>query len=401
MPVPANFSVHSCAVCQPTVPPQQNRTTGNESAAPSATSVAAQCDRCGEPSQDLATTAEFGRACRTCTPGWSECARCRYTTSTTWRTDTGDRVCPACINRFFDHCGACSLYTADSRYVSGGVRVCSGCAQNYNSCEHCGALLLDHNECDSCGSHGRVWSYNYKPDPRFFGQGPVFLGLELEIIVPQHKYEVCASTVGESIGDLAYLKHDSSIEPSGFELVTHPMSYRYAIERFPWEVLEQLDELGCRSDDSVGIHVHVSRDGFDSAAHIFRWAKLIYRNESQTVALARRRSNYAAFSPIARARVKHTAKDDLPRFGMDRYQAINPHPRKSLEVRVFAGSLDHQQVQAALAFVAATVEYTRTLTCTQVVRHGGWEWEQFTTWVAQHEDYAPLHAEMEALECAC
>ncbi|MEV6096173.1 amidoligase family protein [Nocardia sp. NPDC051981] len=285
--------------------------------------------------------------------------------------------------------------------MSGGSRVCTHCAQNYRPCEQCGTLLPDRTDCENCGSAGRIWNYNYKPDPRFFGHGPVFLGLELEIIVPHHNYDACAATVGEHVRDLAYLKHDSSIEPLGFELVTHPMDYQFAIEHFPWPLLERLTELGCRSDHSVGIHVHVSRNGFDSAAHIFRWAKLIYRNESQTVALARRRSRYAVFSPIARERVKHTAKDDLRRYGMNRYQAINPHPRKSLELRVFAGSLGPQQVQAALAFVAASVEYTRTLTSTDVVRHGGWDWEQFTAWVSQREEYAPLRAEMEALACAC
>ncbi|WP_228567036.1 amidoligase family protein [Nocardia sp. SYP-A9097] len=345
-------------------------------------------------------TVELGRLCHTCADGWSECARCRYHTPTTWRTDTGDRVCPACVDRFFDRCAACSLYTADSRYVSGGFRVCSRCAQSYSSCEECGTLLPEHTDCESCESDGRIWNYNYKPDPRFFGHGPMFFGLELEIVVPSHNYQTCASMVGDYVRELAYLKYDSSIEPLGFELVTHPMDYRFAIEKFPWQLIEQLKELGCRSDQSVGIHVHVSRDGFDSAAHIFRWAKLIYRNEPQTVALARRRSPFAQFSTTARERVKHTAKDDMRRYGLNRYQAINPHPRKSLELRVFAGSLDIQQVQAALAFAAATVEYTRTLTSTEVIRQGGWDWNQFTAWVNQHEEYAPLRAEMEALACA-
>ncbi|WP_327139068.1 amidoligase family protein [Nocardia sp. NBC_01327] len=294
----------------------------------------------------------------------------------------------------------CTLYTADSRYVSGGFRVCSRCAQNYRSCADCGTLLPEHTDCDSCDSGGRVWNYNYKPDPRFFGHGPVFLGLELEIVVPSHNYQACASTVSDHVRDLAYLKYDSSIEPLGFELVTHPMDYRFAMEQFPWHLLERLRNLGCRSDQNVGIHVHVSRDGFDSAAHIYRWAKLIYRNETQTVALARRRSTYAEFSTTARERVKHTAKNDMHRYGLNRYQAINPHPRHSLELRIFAGSLDLQHVQAALAFAAATVEYTRTLTSTDVIRQHGWDWDQFTAWVTQREQYAPLAAEMEALACA-
>ncbi|MGW5110631.1 hypothetical protein [Nocardia sp. NPDC004123] len=46
-------------------------------------------------------------------------------------------------------------------------------------------------------------------------------------------------------------------------------------------------------------------------------------------------------------------------------------------MRAVAGSLDRQQVQAALTFAVATVEYTRTLTFTAVIQQGGWYWNQF------------------------
>ncbi|MFE3001371.1 amidoligase family protein [Nocardia sp. NPDC059246] len=292
------------------------------------------------------------------------------------------------------------MFTAESRYVSGGLRACSGCAQRYTECAECGTLTRD-TGCDECSSHGYVWNYSYKPDPRFLGVGPVFLGLELEIIVPTGDYHMSALTVSDHLGRIGYLKHDSSIQPLGFELVTHPMDYRFAIEEFPWHLLDRLVELGCTSDNKVGIHVHVSRDGFASPTHIYRWAKLIYRNEAQAVKLARRRTHFADFTARARRKVRHAAKDELRHYDLDRYQAINPHPRHTLELRIFAGSLDRQHVQAALAFVDASVEYTRGLTSADVLHDGGWEWARFVDWVSRHDKYAPLRAEMEALECAC
>ncbi|WP_246011581.1 amidoligase family protein [Nocardia mexicana] len=297
----------------------------------------------------------------------------------------------------------CFRYTDASRYVAGGLRACRVCADGFDACGECGTLLPEGVDCDGCRPDGRVWNYSYKPNPRFFGSGRhrLFLGAELEIIVPDDTYAECVDTVCDRVGRLAYLKRDASIEPRGFELVTHPMDYRFAIEEFPWPLLGELSDLGCQSDDRVGLHVHASRAGFSSPAHIYRWAKLVYRNESHTVALARRRSDYAGFSPAARARVKDSAKGDLRRFGLDRFQAINPHPRHTLELRVFAGSLDPQRVQAALAFTAASIEYTRGLTTADVVRRDGWAWSRFTAWVDYHPEYAPLSAEMEALECAC
>ncbi|MFB8005225.1 hypothetical protein [Nocardia sp. NPDC056000] len=58
-------------------------------------------------------------------------------------------------------------------------------------------------------------------------------------------------------------------------------------------------------------------------------------------------------------------------------------------------------MQAALAFAAATVEYTRGLDSAAVIQHSGWDWHRFTAWVRRHPEYAPLQAELEALTCAC
>ncbi|WP_231951294.1 amidoligase family protein [Nocardia terpenica] len=259
----------------------------------------------------------------------------------------------------------------------------------------------DDSACDDCDPGSLVRRYSYKPDPRFLGAGPLYLGVELEIIVPTDRFDRCAREAADATRGTAYLKHDTSIQPNGFELVTHPMDYPWAMNRFPWPLLDRLRELGCRSDDRVGLHVHASRAGFSSPAHIFRWAKLIYRNQAQTTALARRNSPYAQFSSRARSRTRATAKGELHRFGLDRYQAINPHPRHTLEVRVFAGSLDPCRVQAALGFVAASVEYTRALTAAEIARAGGWQWSRFAAWVHTHAEYAPLAREMEATACAC
>lgn len=245
-----------------------------------------------------------------------------------------------------------------------------------------------------------MWNYTYKPDPIFHGEGPLFLGLELEIVVPEYRFQDCARVATDQLGRLGYLKRDSSIRPCGFELVTHPMSYRFALEGFPWPLLGSLADLGCVADESVGLHVHVSRAGFDSLTHVYRWMKLLYRNEPEVVSLARRRSHYAPFDDRARAKARDTAKGPVHALGLDRYQAINPHPRHTLELRMFASSLEPDEVTAALAFAAASVEYTRGLRIPEV-RAGGWGWGRFAEWVAARPEYLPLTMQMEDLACAC
>ncbi len=359
-----------------------------------------RCDRCRGLTREPITTAEDQRLCRSCAAGLVGCVSCRALTDPSLRTDTGEIVCARCAMVFFDRCFGCARYSDASRYVSGGQRVCRRCADGFRSCTECDTLLRAGRACDPCARPDRVWNYSYKPDPRFHGDGPLFLGLELEIIVPEHSYAECVALASEELGGLGYLKQDSSIRPTGFELVTHPMSFGYALERFPWLLLEALAERGCETDSTVGLHVHASRAGFASPAHIYRWLKLLYRNESAVARLARRRSHYAPFDVLARAKARDTAKSHQHALGLDRYQAINPYPRHTLELRVFASSLDVQCVQAALAFTAASIHYTRDLRVTDV-RAGAWEWARFAAWAAAQPAYRPLIAEMEDLACAC
>lgn len=65
--------------------------------------------------------------------------------------------------------------------------------------------------------------YSYKPAPRFFGTGNVFLGLELEVEAPSFE----AKDAGlRNAGNPAwcYAKRDGSLGTYGWEMVTHPIS---------------------------------------------------------------------------------------------------------------------------------------------------------------------------------
>ncbi|WP_232840203.1 MULTISPECIES: amidoligase family protein [Nocardia] len=360
------------------------------------------CDGCHDHALRVTETADDRRLCSACARAWGGCVSCARLTEPHERTDTDRVVCYPCASAFFDRCFHCGRHSAASRYVSGGLRACTRCAGGFTACERCGTLRRGGRECELCSYPARVRNYSFKPDPRFHGDGPLYLGLELEIVVPDHVHDTAVGVVTDRLGGLGYVKRDSSIEPGGFELVSHPMSYRYALDEFPWGLLGELAELGCGTNAGVGLHVHASRAGFVSPAHVYRWMKLLYRNESQVTRLARRRSRYAPFDRVARSRVKDTAKNHVAALGLDRYQAINPYPRHTLELRVFSSSLDVGRVQAALAFTAASIDYTRTLRIADV-RAGAWEWDRFAAWVHTRPAYSPLVAQLRELEltCAC
>ena len=331
----------------------------------------------------------------------STCERCDGP-----RTASG--ACDTCVT--CDRCNEPELPDDTVRTVRGST-ICADCrADHYWQCEQCDGWNRDSDDCGN-GCHrsdcdcrddddddfgGLVRYASYHPEPVFHGTGPLFLGPEIEIETPYHRGDECARLAGSMLGELGYLKADGSLS-GGFEIVTHPMSYQWAMAHFPWQMLTHLDELGCETPSNTGIHVHVSRAAFASPCHTFRWMKFIYRNEHQVTVLARRTSpDYAAFTDDDRRAVKHYAKGGYGR----RYRAINTQNSDTFELRIFASSLKPREVQAALGFAAASVEYTRDLTVHQIL-HGGWTWAAFVDWLAEHRTYAPLLHDLQARQCVC
>ncbi len=296
-------------------------------------------------------------------------------------------------------CGTCGVsgvtYTPNGAGLGTTYRPrCGECAASeWYQCIGCDDYFLYDRTCDSdsdwctsccdccCSPDGgtpftpsSINSYMYKPSPVFHGEGRVFLGLELEI--ETYSTSACADVATARLGALGYLKEDGSLS-CGFEIVTHPMTHQYAADSFPWEMLKELSDCGADAGDSAGVHVHVNRSAFDGPAHVFRWMKLVYRNQGPVQGLARRRSSqWARFSDTARRGVKGYAKGE--RYA-DRYEAVNVTNANTFEVRVFASTLDTQELRAALDFVAASVEYTRQLTV-PVIAQGGWNWAAFMEW---------------------
>jgi hypothetical protein len=347
-----------------------------QTCAPALSSPSSRCAGCNAETWNTAP-------CNDCVT----CDRCGNTVpdSDTVSTATGSTICDECRDNWFWRCQGCDEWNPDDR---------SRCANDYRGPDDC--------DCDDCRDAeddddrgGLVHDYDYKPQPVFHGTGPLFLGPEIEIETPHRGDWRCAEMANLHLGGLGYLKNDSSIN-SGFEIVTHPMSYQWAMDNFPWQMLTDLQHRECHASDETGIHVHVSRAGFSGASHTYRWMKFIYRNQRQVTTLARRSSpEYAAFTEDDRKAVKEYAKGAIGQ----RCRAINTGNDDTFELRIFASSLDPDEVKAALGFAAASVEYTRNLTVGQIAHGAGWTWEAFVAWLDGRPTYAPLTRQLEALAC--
>lgn len=265
----------------------------------------------------------------------------------------------------------------------------------------------DYSDDDDPESCGLINYHSYRPTPMFMGEGPRFMGFELETCASRAKgIEGSASTVLDAWGDIAYLKEDGSIS-YGFEIVTHPMSYTWAMENFNWAALDMFKREGIGPDNTTGLHIHVSRDAF-TPTHAYKWMKFIYRNQREVEAIARRRgTQWAEFMDEHRrshaAIVKgkdmyydrHTRSHQYVYQG--RYAAVNTTNTDTFEVRVFASTIDQQELQAALGLVDASAAYSAEIDAYAIHHRDAWSWSAFSKWVDEREQYAPLSREMRKL----
>lgn len=377
------------------------------------------CCRCNRfmPDQDERVQVGTSVACGACSLHAISCDGCNGRSMQSFRASRDRRVCTACVRGGrMRRCDQCQTHFDHHEVIlqstQNGYIVCPPClAEQYRECDACEEFVSVYDNCETCNPYrddddydceydGLVHCYSYTPELVFHAatgeDTQTYLGMELEVTNANMD---CARAAIEALGDLGYLKEDSSVE-YGFEIVTHPMTHAYACESFPWDLLNTLARNGAGNDEDSGIHVHVSRDGFSSQAHEYRWLKFIFRNEDGVSGIARRNgSTWARFSETARKDVKkYVDKNDRDRYDAQRYQAVNVQNRHTYEVRVFRSSLVRREVQAALDLVAASVEYTRKLSVREIV-DGGWTWDAFRVWVSERPEYAALSEEMAT--CAC
>ena len=196
----------------------------------------------------------------------------------------GKELCPDCLAECTTLCRVCGERILLENNAGTEMHpLCQTCFDDYyTTCTRCGMLLRrseafyqDSDEaeeypyCNSCyyASPKGINDYYYKPEPIFHGEGPRYMGVELEIdgageLDSKASKILDVATRGGS--ELLYCKHDGSLD-DGFELVSHPMSLDFHQKEMPWAaILKEAVRLGYQSHQAstCGLHVHVSRAAF-------------------------------------------------------------------------------------------------------------------------------------------
>ena len=256
--------------------------------------------------------------------------------------------------------------------------VCGSCVDNFRYSDRHGYYVRDDDEEElenirsyhtSSESLGHIPSKYDKRTPR------VLLGLELEMEIKDNycrdeRAGLLLDGVGMYEGEGRYqyalCEEDGSLE-HGFEMVTAYTGLDVHAKQL------ELFKSGLRGaishdSDNCGLHVHICKADMST----LHGAKMILfindqANQKLIKAIARRDdSSYAKFKNkqsdkdwLKSAMTCESKRSQLRNLNHDRYEALNFKNDKTIEFRLFKGSLVYETIMSCLEFTYATWFFTR------------------------------------------
>ncbi len=323
--------------------------------------------------------------------------------------------CESCTNSNAHWCDLCETYFVGYTYGAEDTddTMCERCFEHNTSyCEVCDATYL--NGCDADHQDDEdtmtIHDYSYRPDPIFRSSEDeytrLYFGIEIETEVRGGNYtdrKMAAEYAQQQLEvyDLAYLKSDGSLE-CGFEVVSHPLSHSYFMNDATrlWDTIDKLKSnysMMAWGTKTCGLHVHISRAGFNNGSHQHRFLQLVYNNKDFYEVLAgRSSSHWAKFDDIFDPETgQKSFKNKFDRHGSDRYSAVNTNNRNTLEMRIFRGSLNPRFIKSAIDLAHASVEFTRVMSVKEV-RDDGLSCLKFRQYIeSKSELYPSLNARIQ------
>jgi len=357
-------------------------------------------------SDDGTTTSSGDPVCESC---MVMCMKCEdvITCDDEFNDVEGELWCKNCTNNDAHWCDLCDNYFTGYTYGTddSDSTMCERCYENNTTyCEDCDATYLngcEYNHDEDVDTR-LVHDYSYRPDPIFRSSEDentrLYFGIEVETEVRGGSYGdrryAAEYAVRLEHDGLAYLKSDGSLE-CGFEIVSHPMTHSYFMKdaNILWETISTLKsnyDMMAWGTKTCGLHVHISRAGFNGGSHQHRFLQLVYNNKDFYEVLAgRSSSHWAKFNDnINPDTGQKSFKHKFDRHGSDRYSAVNTNNRNTLEMRIFRGSLNPRFIKSAIDLAHASVEFTRVMSVKEV-RDGGLSCLNFRQYIESKPELYP------------
>jgi len=226
----------------------------------------------------------------------------------------------------------------DMMYSPYGSRVCFYCARDWS----------------------RIQEWNFKPPLSFYGVGDVHYGIELEVET-QGEGRDYARRVNPNNQGFTYMMRDGSLD-DGVEFASMPASFDYLVDKKEkWERIMDLIQEGYRANGNCGMHVHISRKAFQSF-HLWKFQTFFYAFQRFIVSVSGRGSMRALerWSPLndSKEDIVYKAKNK-GNARSNRYTAVNMANKHTIEVRIFASTMDDKIFWKNVQFIDALVNWTR------------------------------------------
>jgi hypothetical protein len=164
--------------------------------------------------------------------------------------------------------------------------------------------------------------------------------------------------------DAYYFKNDGSLS-NGFEIVTHPMTISY-IHQHKEDVFKKMlnalinNRYRSYDSDTCGMHVHLSKKSFGTW-QLYRFIKFFVDNKEFVTAISQRKidnlNRWATIEEESTDAIIYKAKKKSGNHR--RYVAINLQNDKTIELRIFRGTLNYQSFMKNIEFCYALFNFTR------------------------------------------
>lgn len=216
--------------------------------------------------------------------------------------------------------------------------------------------------------------YNYTPNEFIFTKlesdidNPLFLGAEMEVDKGGEDDDNAKYVIDNL--ENCYVVHDGSLR-DGFEIVTHPATLNYHKQMNYAEVFKELVNKGYKAHDTTtcGLHIHFNRDYLSSSKTIqdlciTKILFLLERYCDNIEKLARRQSNKYS-NNIKRNKEDDSLLDLLYKaksggmYNSAKYNSVNLMHGKTVELRMFKGTLKYETYMATLEFVKNLVDISK------------------------------------------
>lgn len=304
--------------------------------------------------------------------------------------DTGEYICDDCADENCDQCMECGEWYSSDRMISdsNNQHLCEDCyCENYYTCAECGEFVrqdyaywdegYENIYCEYCYNteirsqvinsyhSNNNWTVHYTEDEyNDYMSDKLTLGLEIEVA---GSAEYAEGFMDKVDNELIYLERDGSV--AGFEIITQPMTRKYATEIFTDKIskgFEFLKENNFKGHNAGGIHIHVGlpyNNELDFMSCLLKLKKLLYNLhphlQDLLLLISQRKSDA----------LKHWSNNTYYRkltlqnctSQSDRYELLNIDSRtRTLEFRMFNSNLRTERIMKNIEVVLSLLDYVET-----------------------------------------